>query len=666
MAEQGGTAQADPAGSPASDTPGLAAAILAAVGGPGNVVSVEHCTTRLRFVLADQALANRQAITDLPRVMSLVERGGQWQVVIGADVPQVYDAIAASPGLGEQAVAGARRNLVDQLFDLLTGTFGPLIQAMVGAAMVKTGLSLAVRFGGLSTESTAFAIWAAAGNSVFFFLPVLVGITSARKLGANPYVGAAIGGALLEANYTGLGPVGTREQVLGLPLLVVDYGQSVFPTVFAVAALGVMERWLRARLPKDLHLVVIPGLCLAVLVPLTFLVFGPIGLYLGEALADLITTLNEASPMLTGAVFAASFMFLVMLGLHWALVPVMLSGITSNGQDPLLAYMGAYNFAVFGLALGVFLRTREPALRQLSGSGVVSGLLAGISEPVVYGIILRFKRTVPIMMVAAATGGAVQGALQVNGTVIVFNSVFTIPSFDPTVGYLLGVGTSFLLGLMLVVAFGYKPRRAGIAPPAVTSANIAVPPPNAPEPAPAGPAEPPAEPAPHASAVAPTLAATGGLTAIGAPLAGDVMALSAVADPVFAGGLLGPGVAIRPDPAATGVVVSPVAGRVTSVARGGHAIGVTSDSGLDILIHVGIDTVGLGGGYFTPLVRSGTQVSPGTPLLGFDAAAITAAGLELTTPIVVANAAAFGPVTATTRSSVAAGELLLVVGQGSP
>jgi PTS system beta-glucosides-specific IIC component len=613
--------------------------------------------------------------------MSTVERGGQFQVVVGHEVAGVERLVRTivleATGGQELAEAPPPMSILDRVFDLLAGTFQPLLWAMVGAGLVRTMLSLAVRFGWVEQGSGTWAVWAAAGNGFFVLLPVFVGITASRKLGANPYVGGAIGAALVSGSLLELGAPGTRSTFLGIPMSVVDYSSSVFPAILAAMGLAALEGWLRRVLPKDLHLVLVPALCLALLVPLTVLLIGPLGTVAGEWLADAVTTMNTMSPVVTGALYAALFMFLVMLGLHWATVPVTLALLAEEGAEPLGAYMGAYNFAAFGIALGVAVRTRDPALRQLGVSGVVTGLLAGISEPTVYGILLRFRRALLIMLVAAATGGALLGLGRVQATSVAFSNLFTIPAFTPVGGYLLGIGVAFGMAAVGVIALGYGADESqGVA-------VSAAPPRDGHDEQPGAATAPPLADGSVAPPPAETVASRHASTAAGlpnddaalapgdqptsappqvlrTPLPGEVVALGSLPDPVFARGLLGPGVAILP---ASGLVRAPAAGFIRSVARAQHALGLETDAGVELLIHLGLDTVHLAGRHFDVLVTPGQRVEPGDPIAHVELDELTGQGYDPTTPIVITNVAGNGEVEllAPVGSRVRIGDPLLTV-----
>lgn len=666
----------------------LAAEVVAGVGGAGNVESVDHCVTRLRFVVRDRAAVDRQALAALPDVMSVVDRGGQLQIVIGAGVPSLHDAVLAllkaawardpessrgTPGAlgaapGASSATGpasgdrprpSRRRLIDRAFDLLTGTFHPLLYALVGSSMVKTALVLAVELGWLSTQSTTYAIWAAGANAAFFFLPILVGITASMKLGANPYVGGVLGAALLEAHYTDLGPVGTTARFLGIPVTVIDYSQSVIPTIIAAVMLAGLERRLKRIVPKSLHLVLVPTLCLAVLVPATVIIFGPLGTHVGEALSDAVGRVWDLSPAAAGALMGGFWQVFVIFGVHWGFVPVIVNDLAQQGHSLLTGPLVAAVLAQGAATLGVFVRTRNPGLRQLAGASSASAFIAGVTEPAIYGVTLRLRRPFVYACIGGAVGGAIAAVGRSAADSFIFPSLIALPAYL-TVGsfplQVLGTTTAVALafGLTLVLGFRDPPtgEAEGASPEAVRAGEPATPA------AKSGPT-PPTGPSAASLAGPPSVAATGTrATTVVAPCDGDVVALAEVPDPVFAGGLLGPGVAIHPR---EGLLRAPITGRVTSLARGHHAIGITSADGVDVLIHVGMDTVQLGGRHFIPLVRQGDHVTAGDPVLAVDLAALAAAGYSVQSPLVVTNAGAHHGVEVAASGSVEAGDPVLVV-----
>jgi beta-glucoside PTS system EIICBA component len=638
----------------------LAAGIVAGVGGPTNIRSVGHCTTRLRLVLADRAAADRDVVRALPGVMSTVERGGQFQVVIGQHVGdvdrQVRSLVSEAKDGAPVDEAPPDVSWVDRAFDLLTGTFHPLLWALVGSSMIKTFLALAVEFGWISVTSTTYAIWAAAGNAAFYFLPVLVGITASQKLGANPYVGGAIAAALLHFNFTQIGPVGTQASFLGLPVVVLDYGQSVFPALIAAIMLSLLERVLRTHVPRSLHIVLIPTICLAVLVPATAILFGPIGTYVSEVLSAAIGWLWQLSPAVAGAVMGGLWQVFVMFGVHWGFVPVIVNDLAVQGHSLLTGPLVAAVLAQGAASLAVMFRTRNQEMRTLAGAASVSAIVAGVTEPAIYGVTLRLRRPFIYACIGGMVGGGIAAAGGSAADAFVFPGLVALPAYMHVGNFslqLIGTATAVAMafGLTLVAGFpdvpatGTPPTPGPIHPDDTGPLARTTPtdPIDGAAGAPAAPNHEPGQPATRS---------------IRAPLAGEVLPLSTVPDPVFARGLMGQGAAIRP---LNGVVRSPVAGRVTSLARAGHAVSVTSAEGVEVLIHVGIDTVHLHGRHFEGLVIQGQPVEVGTPLILVDLDALTSAGYDTMTPIVVTNSAAFASVEVLAVGQVTAGDPLLCV-----
>jgi len=446
------------------DYSGLAKTILQQVGGPSNVAALVHCATRLRFTLHDNAKADKAALKELDGVMSVVESGGQFQVICGSHVSHVHSALqnllAGGDGqpAADKAKAKPKGSLGARVFEIVSGSFSPLIGAMAGTGMLKALLAVLVMLDLLSHESSTYHMLDAVANSVFYFLPVLLGISAATKLGANGYIGGAIGAALLEPNFTGLiGADGAN--FFGIPLVAINYASTVFPVFMAVMMLAVVEKFLKRTCPQSIQLFMVPMLSLLVVVPLTMLVFGPFGVYLGNGIAAGIQFLIEQSGILTGAVIGASMMFLVVFGLHWGLVPILISNLAAGG-DPIGAMWAASTFAQMGVAVAIFLRAKDLKTRAIAGPAAVTGLLAGVTEPIIYGLIMQYRRTIPVVMIAGAIGGALMGMFKVKIIAFGFHSILTIPVFSPMVSYVIGIGTAFGLAMLLTLMVGYDKKPA--------------------------------------------------------------------------------------------------------------------------------------------------------------------------------------------------------------
>ncbi|MEK3685033.1 beta-glucoside-specific PTS transporter subunit IIABC [Paenibacillus sp. FSL R10-2736] len=587
----------------------LANNILENVGGEKNVSSVIHCTTRLRFRLNDVSLAQKAALQNTKEIISVVESGGEFQVVIGSHVSEVYKEL---PAIGAVKASGAKADSNKEkwsarIFGIISGTFTPLLSALIGSGLVKAMLVVFTSLGWMSTESGAYHIWSAAGNAVFYFMPVLVAITLALKLGANPYVSAIIGVALLEPNFTGLLSAQGPVDFLGIPILTADYSGQIFPVFISIGIYAALERFLLRIVPKNLQLIIVPTVSIAIVVPLTALLLGPFGVYVGDGIAAGIDFLMNTSGLLTGAVIGASFTFLVVLGLHWGLFPVVMADIASTGHTKILVMTAAANMAQIGIALGIYLKTKNKELKQASGPAALAGIVAGVTEPIVYGLLLRYRRTIPMIIIAGAIGGAISGAANVEMTGFVFANIFSLGAFSPLVPLLISFIITIAISAILVVVFGYESKTDAAQTEELADA---------------------------ASALVQQPIYTEAEEIVGSPLSGQVKPLSAVNDEVFSSGAMGKGIAVEPG---EGKIYSPVDGVISRMFPTKHAVLITTEAGAELLIHVGINTVKLKGEHYQAHVMENARVQKGDLLLEFDIDKIKAAGFELTTPIIVTN-----------------------------
>lgn len=591
--------------------------IVELVGGEQNISSLVHCATRLRFKLKDSDNTNKQALQNLDGVLSVVESGGQFQVVVGSHVPEVYKEITkiANVGSTPNSSDAPKGSIGAQIFEVISQSFSPLLGALAGAGMLKALITILTMTGVLSAKSGTFFILSAAGNAVFYFLPIFLGITIATKLGANPYVGGTIGAALLEPNFTGLlKNTGDISHFLGIPVVLMNYSSTVFPIFFAISIYAVLDKFLKKTIHKDVQMFLVPMLSLIIIVPLTVIAFGPFGVYLGNGIGHVISFLSTKSGIVTGAVMGAGWTFLTLLGLHWGLVPLMLANLAAGG-DPILALVAAAPFAQMGLALGVFLKTKDKKLKTLAGSALLPGVLSGVTEPIIYGILLRYRRTIPYIVIAGAVGGAISGAVGAKAMSFAFPAFLTIPAFSPIPLYAMAMLIAFVGATILTLLFGYEDKKKKEVEEKTVEAGQSL----------------------------------VKKEAIVSPLTGTIKALSNVDDQVFASEAMGKGIAIEPT---VGQAVSPVDGVVSTVFPTGHAIGITSDQGAEILIHIGINTVQLEGKYYNPVVKQGDRVKQGDLLVSFDIEKIKEAGYLVTTPIIITNTNRYIDVLETNKENI--------------
>ena len=658
--------------------------ILDAVGGPGNITHFTHCATRLRFELNDASIVDKDRVEAIDGVLGAVPQSGdRYQIVIGGAVQSVFNEINNLPSMKSGATASnddvkaaarakarGKNALVDAFFEYLSDSFRPLLPVLLGASLILAFLAVLDALGVVDTRADVIPAWLGYVNSmwraVFYFLPAMVAYNASKKLDIDPWVGTAVILSLLTPNFTGLSnaasfaettcttnALGTEQcvtQVGSLPLQLSDYGGQVFVPLLMVPLLALVYKGLKKIVPSNVQMVFVPFISFVIIMPLTAFLIGPLSIWIGNGLGSGLAWLNGHAPIVFAIIIPIIYPFLVPLGLHWPLNALQLANIASTGSDFIQGPMGAWNFACFGATAGVLflsIRDRDTDMRQTASGALAAGLFGGISEPSLYGIHLRFKRIYPLMLTGCVVGGLVIG---VGGgattNTFVFTSLLTIPVFTPMAVYGLGILAAFTTAFLMVVFFDYRTKeqkavarekkeamKAGVsAAPAAAAAP-------ADEDAAAEATAPATEAAP-----APSFSdeAKADLT-LTSPMAGELVALSDVNDEAFSAGALGPGIAISP--AAHAVVVAPCDGKVTVAYPTGHAYGLKSASGVQILIHIGMDTVKLDGKGFTPRVSKGDIVKRGDVLAEVDWDVIREAGYDTITPMVVTNKKKFGAIT---------------------
>ncbi|EIY4898054.1 PTS beta-glucoside transporter subunit IIABC [Klebsiella quasipneumoniae] len=612
----------------------LAQDILNRVGGKENIVSLVHCATRLRFKLKDNGNADAEGLKANPGVIMVVESGGQFQVVIGNHVHDVWQAVRQEAGLSDDSEPTAesveKGSLLGQIIDVVSGIFTPFIGVLAASGILKGMLALAVVCGWLTPQQGTYKIWFAASDALFFFFPLFLGYTAGKKFGGNPFVSMVIGGALthplmIQAFEASQGPGAAVEHFLGIPVTFINYSSSVIPIILASWVCCWLERKSNALLPSSMKNFFTPAICLAVVVPLTFLLIGPLATWLSHLLAQGYQIIYAVAPWLAGAAMGALWQVCVIFGLHWGLIPLMINNLTVLGHDSMLPMLLPAVMGQVGAVLGILLKTRDARQKVLAGSAFSAGIF-GITEPAIYGLTLPLRRPFIFGCVAGAIGGAIVGFSNAHVYSFGFGNIFTVAQMIPPQGLdstvwggVVGIFAALIISCGLTF-FAGLPRASA---------------------------------APGAVAVAPVSA-----NDILAPMSGSVIALDQVPDSTFASGLLGRGVAIIP---AVGKVIAPFPGEVASLFQTKHAIGLQSDSGIELLIHVGIDTVKLDGVPFTAHVKEGDRVQAGDLLIEFDRQAILDAGYDLATPIIISNSDDYREIDTVAPSAVEAGQPLLSV-----
>ena len=670
--------------------------ILDAVGGPGNITHFTHCATRLRFELRDASVVDKDTVENIDGVLGAVPQSGdRYQIVIGGAVQSVFNEINNLPSMAGGATAASnddvkaaarakargKNALVDAFFEYLSDSFRPLLPVLLGASLILAFLAVLDSTGVVDTRAETIPAWLGYVNSmwraVFYFLPAMVAYNASKKLDIDPWVGTAVILSLLTPNFMGLSnassfaettctttALGSEQCVThvgSLPLQLADYGGQVFVPLLMVPLLALVYKGLKKIVPSNVQMVFVPFISFIIIMPLTAFLIGPLSIWIGNGLGGGLAWLNGHAPILFAIIIPIIYPFLVPLGLHWPLNALQLANIASTGSDFIQGPMGAWNFACFGATAGVLflsIRDRDTDMRQTASGALAAGLFGGISEPSLYGIHLRFKRIYPLMLTGCVVGGLVIGIGNgVTTNTFVFTSLLTIPVFTPTAVYGLGIAAAFITAFLMVVLFDYRTKeQKAEARAKKEAAKVGVSAtPAAPAPVAAAPAAPAAEATP-APAFSDEAKADLTLTA---PMAGELVALSDVADEAFSAGALGPGIAVSP--AAHAVVVAPCDGKVTVAFPTGHAYGLKSASGVQVLIHIGMDTVKLDGKGFTPRVAKGDVVRRGDVLAEVDWDVIREAGYDTITPMVVTNKKKFGTITPAAPGAVGIDDTVVTV-----
>ena len=667
--------------------------ILDAVGGPGNITHFTHCATRLRFELRDASVVDKDTVENIDGVLGAVPQSGdRYQIVIGGAVQSVFNEINNLPSMAGGAAAASnddvkaaarakargKNALVDAFFEYLSDSFRPLLPVLLGASLILAFLAVLEARGVVDTHAETIPAWLGYVNSmwraVFYFLPAMVAYNASKKLDIDPWVGTAVILSLLTPNFMGLSnassfaettctttALGSEQCVThvgSLPLQLADYGGQVFVPLLMVPILALVYKGLKKIIPANVQMVFVPFISFIIIMPLTAFLIGPLSIWIGNGLGGGLAWLNGHAPILFAIIIPIIYPFLVPLGLHWPLNALQLANIASTGSDFIQGPMGAWNFACFGATAGVLflsIRDRDTDMRQTASGALAAGLFGGISEPSLYGIHLRFKRIYPLMLTGCVVGGLVIGIGNgVTTNTFVFTSLLTIPVFTPTAVYGLGIAAAFITAFLMVVFFDYrtKEQKAEAREKKAALKGVST--------TPAAAAAPAATPAAAAAPAAPEFSdeAKADLT-LTAPMAGELVALSDVADEAFSAGALGPGIAVSP--AAHAVVVAPCDGKVTVAFPTGHAYGLKSASGVQVLIHVGMDTVKLDGKGFTPRVAKGDVVRRGDVLAEVDWDVIREAGYDTITPMVVTNKKKFGAITPAAPGAVGIDDTVVTV-----
>jgi len=612
-----------------------ASQILEKVGGEKNVLSVGHCATRLRFNLKDSSLADTEGLKKLSGVVGVVNKGGQYQVVIGNDVQNVHRALQELGSFDEdgQAESSEKKGVINTALDTIAGIFFPIVPALAGAGMIKALLAILSAMKILTAASPTYRFLNFFGDAAFYFLPVLIASSASKKFKTNQFVAISLGAILLHPTFIAMVNTAKADKValefIGLNVPLVSYGSSVIPIILIIWFSSYVERLAEKIVPKVLALFAVPMLTLLITAPVALIAIAPLGNYLGIGLGSAIESIYAVAPWLVPTLVGALTPFMVMTGMHYGLIPIGINSLATTGIDKIAGPgMLVSNIAQGGASLAVAFRAKNPEVKQLASSVGFTAVL-GITEPAMYGISLRFKKPLYAAMSGGALGGLFLGLFGVGRYAQVAPGLLALPSyigpdgFRPmilaAIGCLIAFASSFAISFVL-----------GIDEPEVTT--------------------------PTKDTVEFDSSSSLKDDIVYAPIKGDAVELSTVNDSAFAEGIIGKGLAIKPE---VGEVFAPIDGTVAALFDTNHAIGIKGNNGSEILIHIGIDTVKLNGRHFTAFVKKDQQVKKGDLLMKFDMKKIAEEGYDMTTPVLITNPSDYAEILSITGKPVAPGDAII-------
>lgn len=589
----------------------LAKEILKNIGGQENVSNLTHCATRLRFNLKDLSKANTKTIKKINGVLGVVDKGAQYQIIIGSDVVDVYKELQKIGAFQSSDFKDdENKKSLDKIFDIIAGTFTPILPPLTAAGMLKAILVLLTTFGLISKQSQTYYILSFMADAIFFLFPVALGYTASVKFKCNPFMGMLMGGIMIHPNWTAL--VNAKETVtlFGLPVKLVAYTSSVIPIILVIWVMSYIENFADKISPKAIKFFSKPLITILIMGPLALIVLGPIGSILGEALANVVTSINNIAPWSIPMIIGGISPLLVLIGMHYAFFPLAFNDLALKGSENILGPgMLVSNVAQGAAVLCVSLKTKNKDLRQLSGSAGLTALL-GITEPAMYGVTMKLKKPLIAVCSAGALAGlyiGLMGVVRYSSGAPGLASIAIFIGENPMniIHALIGCAIAFVSSFVLTWIIGFEDF---INEEATEDEDLE-------------------------EVVVDKVPLTNNII-IKSPLRGEILKLNDVKDEAFASEIMGKGIAINPE---EGRVISPINGTVEMIFRTKHAIGLKSEYGTEILIHIGMDTVKLNGKHFTVHVKEKDKIKIGDILVEFDIESIKKEGYELITPVIITN-----------------------------
>lgn len=604
--------------------------ILAQIGGKENVVSVTHCMTRLRFVLKDESQIQDDAVKSINGVVGVMRKGGQYQIIIGNEVSKCYGEIMKlgkfSDEKGTSQSSRNHGNPLTIILDAISGSMSPVIPAIIGAGMVQVLNIILGWF--LPADNQTLQLLSVIGNTAFYFLPVLVAYSAGKKFGANPVLVTAVVAILIHPNFVALTGAEGGINFLGIPVTNFDYSSSIIPAILTAWVMSYIERLVEKITPSFTKNFLKPMLIILISSPLAFLILGPLGSFVGSGLASVLVFIQSHVSIAAYIIMAAAMPFIVMTGMHWAFIPVVFAALeTPAGESLMLPAMLISNLAQGASCLAVAVKSKNSGLKQLAASSGVSALFAGVTEPGLYGVTMPLKRPLGAVCISSGITGLIAGILGVAASSFASPSLLALPIFvhaEKASNFAMAAlcsGIAIILSFVITWFMGFEDPtdKKGESDTYKDNSDSKLPAPNT------------------------------STQIVLAPLAGQTVSLNQVNDETFSTGVLGLGVGIIPS---EGKVYAPFDGMVETVPDSKHALGLLSESGIELLIHVGLETVSLNGKYFNVHIQEGQPIHKGDLLLEFDLKAIADEGFDTVTPVIVTNADEYTQVVPLTDKAV--------------
>ncbi|MGG7161934.1 beta-glucoside-specific PTS transporter subunit IIABC [Clostridium baratii] len=611
----------------------IAIQVLEHIGGEENVSHVTHCVTRLRFNLKDDSKVSLDKLKNVNGVMGCVDKGGQFQVIIGTDVSNVYKELIQlgnfNMSKGEEKTE--KKGVLTSIFDTIAGIFTPIISAIAGCGILKGFLGLFAALGLISQESQTYYILNFISDSAFYFMPILLAYTAAIKFKTSPYLAMVMGGVLLHPNFSALVSAGEKLKFLGMPVGLVKYGSSVIPIILIVWLMSYVEKAANKIIPKALKLVFVPLLVIVITAPIGLIAIGPLGDLLGGGLASIMMTIDSKATWALPLIIGGLSPLIVMTGMHYSLFPAVFTQLATLGYQTLFPGMLVSNVCQGAAALCVSIKTKNSNLKQLSSSTGITALM-GITEPAMYGVNLKLKKPFYAVLAGGAIGGLYAGITAVkgftpSGTGLVGIAAYIGPQISNVINILIACAIGFIGTFVIAWIIGFEDE--------VDEANDG-----------------------SQENEIKEIKPLNNKISIKSPIKGEVLPLSKVNDMTFAEEIMGKGIAIMPT---SNEVVSPINGTVSMIFNTKHAIGLKSDDGVEILIHIGLDTVKLDGEHFEVFAKNGDRVKVGDKLVEFNKEAIKDKGYDIITPVIVTNTTDYLDVIASKLDMAQQGDEIITV-----